>query len=109
MIPQHETTEIYSEFGGDAVMGELVQMFVDELPDRVEKITNALSSGDMESLQRIAHQMKGAVGSYGFDQLTEYAAALESSVGEPNGSEQIHKAVQEFIQVCDYVRSGEPG
>jgi HPt (histidine-containing phosphotransfer) domain-containing protein len=109
MTPQRETIEIYSEFGGDAVMGELVQMFVDELPERVEMIESALSSGDMESLQRIAHQMKGAVGSYGFDQLTSYAAAVESSVGEPDGREQIHNTVQELIQVCGYVRSGERG
>jgi len=57
-------------------MGELVEMFVDEMPERIALLGEALASGDRESLERTAHQMKGSAGSYGFDQLTPYAAAV---------------------------------
>ena len=108
MTVQRETPGIYSDFGGDPELSFLVEMFVDEMPERIATITNALDSGDLESVQRTAHQMKGACGSYGFDQLTPYALAVEYSVRESKGLEEIRSAVGELIDVCEQVRAGEP-
>ncbi len=38
-----------------------------------------LKGGDYESLRRLAHQMKGAGGSYGYPMLTEAAKELEEA------------------------------
>jgi len=106
MTDRQQPTAIFSDFGGDIDMGELVEMFVDEMPERIALLGETLASGDMESLKRTAHQMKGAVGSYGFDQLTPYAAAVESSVRDGQPEEQIRQAVGELIDLCQRCRAG---
>jgi HPt (histidine-containing phosphotransfer) domain-containing protein len=108
MTVHHESPGIYSAFGDDPELSGLVEMFVDEMPDRIQLINEALSSGDMESLQRTAHQMKGACGSYGFDQLTPYARAVEFSVRECHSATAIEAAVRELVVICDQVRAGQP-
>ena len=105
---QHDSPGIYSAFGGDPELSTLVDMYVDEMPDRIETITQALSAGDMDLLQRTAHQMKGACGSYGFDQLTPFALAVESSVRECQSITAIQAAVRELVEMCDQVRAGQP-
>lgn len=108
MTVQRESPEIYSAFGGDPELSALVELYVDEMPERVATIKAALAAGDMETLQRTSHQMKGACGSYGFDQLTPFALAVESSVRESQSTETIRAAVRELVEMCDQVRAGEP-
>jgi HPt (histidine-containing phosphotransfer) domain-containing protein len=99
---------IYSQLGADADLSELVALFVDEMPERIATLEQAWSSGDLESLRRTAHQMKGAVGSYGFVQLTPLAAAVESAVREQAPEEQIVETLEELIAACRQVRAGLP-
>lgn len=100
---------IYSSFGGDADLGELVEMFVEEMPERIAALEQAFASDDWESLQRTAHQLKGAGGSYGFDQLTPYAKSLEFSVKDAEPSTTIEKHLNALIDICKKLRAGEPG
>ena len=98
---------IYSEFDSDPDMHELVEMFVEEMPERVGTIANLLAEGDFESLRYSAHQLKGAVGSYGFHQLTAYAAKVESLLDEKQGEQEICAAVHELIEQCQRARVGQ--
>ena len=100
-------TAIYSDFGGEPEMGELVEMFVEEMPDRINAIVESLGRGDLEALQYATHQMKGAAGSYGFHQLTAYAAEAESLVRNEQSEENVCKAVHELIDQCQRVRAGQ--
>ena len=99
-------SEIYSSFGDDPDLGDLVEIFVSEIPDRVATLLEAFESGDRESLRRTAHQLKGAAGSYGFDQLTPYSAALERSVIDDCPEETVQQTLQELVDICKLVRTG---
>ena len=99
---------VYSSFGGDPDLGELVEMFVEEMPDRIDTLQQAFTTGDFELLQRSAHQLKGAGGSYGFDQVTPYALALESSLKEGEPADAIEKHLEELVGICQKLRAGEP-
>jgi len=103
-----EKTPIYSILGADPDLGELVEMYVDEMPERISLLEQAFSSGDRESLQRAAHQLKGAGESYGFSQLTPLAAAVEYSARDGDPEEAIREALEGLVDVCKRVRSGEP-
>ncbi len=100
---------IYSSLGTDPDLGEIVEMFVDEMPDRVGNLQRQFESGDREELRRAAHQLKGAAGSYGFDQLTPYAASLEGLIRDGNPEEEILKALDELAAMCLIVMAGAPG
>ncbi len=71
---------IRSTYEDDPDMMEIVQEFADELPGRAESAETLLRDGDLSELQRLAHQLKGAGGGYGFDAITEVAAALEQAL-----------------------------
>ena len=55
----------------------IVQEFIDELEQRMISIDAAWAGGDFEALRVMAHYLKGAGGSVGFDAFTEPAAHLE--------------------------------
>jgi len=102
------TELLYSSFGTDPDLGELVDMFVDEMPARVSALTDRLRDNDLEGLRKLAHQLKGAAGSYGFNQITSYAARLEDSVRRSEPEAQVLMAVDELVGLCDRVRAGAP-
>jgi HPt (histidine-containing phosphotransfer) domain-containing protein len=101
-----ETEFLYSSLASDPDLGEIVAMFVDEMPGRVESLMSVVSTGDWNRLGRLAHQMKGACGSYGFHQLTPLAARLEHACRELQEEGQIQEAVQELATPCQRVRAG---
>ncbi len=71
---------IRSIFEDDPDMAEIVVAFVAELPGRAQGAEELLSQDDLPELQRLAHQLKGAGGGYGFPQITEVAAGLEQAL-----------------------------
>lgn len=60
-------------------MRELVQMFVDELPERMAAIQTAVQAGQFETAATLCHQLKGAAGGYGFPTITDAAAEVEAA------------------------------
>lgn len=71
---------IRSIYEDDPDMLEIVREFVSDAERRAEELEDHLQCGDWASLQTLAHQLKGAGGGYGFDVITERAAALEASI-----------------------------
>jgi HPt (histidine-containing phosphotransfer) domain-containing protein len=101
---------IYSRLGSDPDLGDLVAMFATELPDRMASLLDHLNKGDWIGLQRLAHQIKGAAGSYGFDAISPAAGKVESAIRNGEPEEQIHTAVDELCELCGRVRvrCGQP-
>lgn len=97
---------IYSSLAADPLMGELVDMYVDEMPGRIGALEEALASDDRDQLRRAAHQMKGAAGSYGFDGITESAAVLEAAVRDACPPEVIQRRFDELVGLCRRIRAG---
>jgi CheY-like chemotaxis protein/HPt (histidine-containing phosphotransfer) domain-containing protein len=94
---------IVSEFADDAEMTELVEGFVAGLGDSIERAQVAMTTNDMVVLQRVAHQLKGAAGGYGFMQITEAAASLEHAVRQRD--EGVPKKLAEVISLCRRARA----
>lgn len=107
-VEMMENESLYSSLAGDPDLGEIVGMFVDEMPSRLANLSQCLAEGNWEQLGRYAHQMKGACGSYGFDQLTAPAARLEHACRDTQDELLIREAVAELTQLCQRVRTGTP-
>jgi len=97
---------IISTFGTDPVLSELVGMYVAEMPDRIAVLEKAFAGGDRERLRTCAHQIKGAAGSYGFDCLTQSAAALESVVRADRPAEEIRRSLEVLLNLCRRIIAG---
>lgn len=91
---------VFSTMGSDPDMVELVQEFVRVLPDRVKSIEDAVNANDLESLRRLAHQLKGASGGYGFEVIGQAAASLEQSSKAATSVSQVTAHVQDLVSLC---------
>lgn len=100
---------LYSRLADDSDLSGLVAIFADEIPDRVATLSGALAAGDWETLGRLAHQFKSAVGSYGFDELVPFASRLDDAVREGFAEDLVEDALMELTDVCRRVRADSPG
>ena len=61
----------------DADVAEITGDFVNGMEQHLVSMREALAARHFEELQREAHQLKGAGGSYGYPDLTDAARVLE--------------------------------
>lgn len=91
-----------SQYEDDPDMRDLVRDFAAGLPARAAELERLLSTGEAAEVQRLAHQLKGAGGGYGFPLITELAAALESSVKQ--GADEA-RVKERLAQLADALRA----
>ncbi len=102
------TEFLHSSLAADPDLGELVDLFVAEMPNRINAMETQAESGDWEQVRRTAHQMKGSAGSYGFDVITPSAARLEHIAGDGCQEEEVRLALDELLDLCRRLRAGTP-
>ncbi len=111
VTPTASSNLIRSEFSSDPDMAEIVTMFVDEMPAKVEKLTQTFAAMQFDELRRIAHQLKGSSGGYGFSDLGKAAGSLEHclmthadgvATGDPVA--EIRGEFERLIDMCKRVR-----
>lgn len=98
---------IRSLFEDDPDMAELVRGFASELPARAGSLEELLSGNDLAELQRLAHQLKGAGGGYGFPQITDAAASLEQAIKEGADGSVIKERTALVCEVLRAVKAPE--
>ena len=98
------TQHIYSTLASDPDFSDLVTLYVEEMPERIEQINDAYRSGERETLIRLIHQLKGAAGSYGFASLTEEATIAEQKLMKDADDSDL--AISNLLQICEKVRAG---
>ncbi len=99
---------VYSVYGGDPIMADLIQIFVKSLPQRLETLKSHAEVEDWESVARVAHQLNSRASTYGFAQLSTLAARLEITCGDFPVEDEVLAALENFADYCERVRSG-PG
>ena len=104
--PAPEDAPIISEFADDVEMRDLLASFVAGLPVHMERARTALEAGDLVTLQRVAHQLKGAAGGYGFMCITDAAALLERSVKER--APDMAQKLEDVARLCRRARADTP-
>ncbi|CAN5690447.1 hypothetical protein BH11PLA1_BH11PLA1_02780 [soil metagenome] len=68
---------IRSDLADDPALRGLIDAFISDLPARVHSLFAALHAQQFTELERLAHQLKGDGGGYGFSGLSARAADLE--------------------------------
>ena len=83
---QQDQHPLVSRLAGHAKLGRIVARFVDQLPAKLAQMDGAARRADMQELASLAHWLKGAGGSVGFDALFEPAKALEDAAKAGDGA-----------------------
>ena len=96
---QEEKTPIKSTLINYPGMAKIIAEFLKELPAEIENLRAYLSKGDLTSLRRLVHQLRGTCGGYGFGAVTAVAAAAEDAIDSGQDGESIAARVESLIQI----------
>lgn len=97
-------TILVSTLKDDADLKELVQQFARNLPERSSAMLRAYQAADVETLKRLAHQLSGSAGGYGFPTISEAARAVERAVGDRADEPSLQDHLNNLANICRRVR-----
>lgn len=107
-----ETTQregaIVSQLADDPDLVDLVELFVEELPQRITAIEKTITEQDFDGLKRLAHQLKGAAGGYGFPIITDAARTLEEKAKTQGDLESLDAELRQLADLCNRA-TAKPG
>jgi two-component system sensor histidine kinase/response regulator len=72
-----ETLRQLTPPGEPDVLAEVLQMFLDEVPPRIDRVRNAYASGNIQEVHRSAHSLKGSAGNVGAHALHAVCKQLD--------------------------------
>lgn len=83
--------------GEPDVLGQVLRLFLDEAPRRLERLRSAVAEGNAAEFQRVAHSLKGAAGNIGADALHD-AARRADELGQAGRLDSAAPLVTELEQ-----------
>ena len=89
----------------DPDMRDLVEEFVSGLVDRLAEFRQAHEQLNWDNLAKLAHQLKGAGGSYGYSDHSKLGAEMESASQTQSG-DQFATWMKQFEDVTAAARKG---
>jgi CheY-like chemotaxis protein/HPt (histidine-containing phosphotransfer) domain-containing protein len=96
---------LVSTLAEDDDLGGIVRQYVNNLPERSSAILRACQVSDVETVKRLAHQLKGSAGSYGFPLISEAADAVEQAVEAGVDRSAIQSRAEELVNLCRRARA----
>jgi HPt (histidine-containing phosphotransfer) domain-containing protein len=81
-------------------MAELLDLFLSELPKRVDSVMNAWETRELNTLRRLAHQLKGSCAGYGFPTIGAAAGRVESTASTNAPLDKLGSEVTELVDLC---------
>jgi signal transduction histidine kinase/DNA-binding response OmpR family regulator len=88
--------QLLARVGGDhELLAEISRLFVDDAPNHLQRIGEAIEARDSEGLRRAAHALKGAAANFDADHVVERARMLEEMgrTGDLTGHEAVWHAL----------------
>jgi response regulator RpfG family c-di-GMP phosphodiesterase len=98
---------ICSTFRDDPEMADILADFVGQIPNRLAEMGRATEVGQWDLLTRLAHQMKGAGGSYGYACMSDAAREIESRAREKD-VELVRLALAGLAKLSEGILAGCP-
>jgi PAS domain S-box-containing protein len=90
---------------GNPKMQELVERYIECLPDQLDEIKNLYQLNDFNSLKELIHTIKGTAGNYGFLDLTNIAATINAELNNENYTD-IESHFSEIDTIYERIKLG---
>ena len=93
--------------GEPDVLTEVLQMFLQEVPPRIERLRNACTAGDIQEVHRAAHSLKGSAGNIGASRLLDVCRRLDDRKADlsPNAAAELVRALDsEYTRVEEEIQ-----
>ncbi len=93
--------EALNIIGGDEeLLGEIVEIFILDVPQQMSDIQNAVNSRNGDALEKSSHKLKGAVSNFGQNATFKTALKLETIGKETilNGVDEIYGTLVKDVE-----------
>ncbi|GEM_PF-563484 len=97
-VVDQEAISRLRSWGGDALLGRMIGLFIELGPERTRALEEGAASGDMERVERAAHSLKSSAANLGADDLRERAGRLEAAAAGKGDDGQVPRLVDELLQ-----------
>jgi HPt (histidine-containing phosphotransfer) domain-containing protein len=87
----------------DPTLCEMVQMFVDEMPQRIVRMRKTFDAHDWHALRLGIRHLSTAASSHGFDQLVPVAAEVEAKLTHREPTPEVGRALEKLLEQCSRV------
>ncbi len=100
-------TERLKKLGGDKLLQDLLAMYRERTPEKMEQIRSGLESRTAETIQAAAHSLISSAGNLGGTQISKLAVELESAAIIPDFDriallwEELSTASEQFERFLD--------
>jgi HPt (histidine-containing phosphotransfer) domain-containing protein len=91
---------------GEDILREVIPLFISDKKEQLEKLADAMQTGDTEDVKLRAHAIKGGSGNVGAMRLSEAASALEKKASQgdlPCGEVLFERVRAEFLRYESFV------
>jgi two-component system, sensor histidine kinase and response regulator len=102
-------------WGGDELVGKMIQLFLSNAPERLRDIQEGLEEGELERVERGAHSLKSSAGNLGAEALRVTCASLEEAAEQGRADEvrglrtELEVRFRRTIEALENHRTGGAG
>ncbi|WP_420320155.1 ATP-binding protein [Flagellimonas sp.] len=82
---------------GEGIIDELVELFLKNIPERINSLKTAMEDEDYENIHQMAHYLSGSLGSLGFSNGNDLCRRIESAA-KSGEKEKVQKEAPLIIQ-----------
>ena len=100
--PACDDSALISSLADDQDLVQVLDVFIETLPEMLDSIGAALREGDMETLKWHVHELKGAGGSAGFPIVMQHAVGVENTIATGQ-IDQLARGVEELLGLCEQI------
>lgn len=96
-----EALERLRGWGGEALVGKMIALFLKNAPERMAEIRAGAATGDWDRLERGAHSLKSSAGNLGADSLRALSARMEEAA-EARSDDPVDGLLAELESAFDH-------
>ena len=91
--------------GSQEIMKEMVEIFLEQLPEFRKGMKKAIETKDWKLLSDVAHKAKSSMAILGINELRQRLADLEISIKESKQQETYPSEVEYFLKISNEVEA----
>jgi HPt (histidine-containing phosphotransfer) domain-containing protein len=99
---------IRSDLAGIPAVARVLPGYVAGLARDVQVLTQPLTPARRTEVRRLAHQLRGSGGAYGFNAITELGAVVESAIDDGEPLDRVSGHVAALVAVIRRVEGYDP-
>jgi HPt (histidine-containing phosphotransfer) domain-containing protein len=89
----------------DPDIADLVPQFLENREKDLLSLEDLIRSKNASSISQLAHKIKGSAAGYGFDELSQIAASMETAAKEENFHliEKLYQDAQQYLKSVEVI------